>query len=111
MTDAPPPQMPPPPQIPPPPAVPPRDPGFFVCGVLFIVALIVVSGIAAGVGELTNYSPWGSGTVSLLAVAVAFYFAVRDPRFAKCLIKGIAATVVIGVVLFGVCVAAFSSMY
>lgn len=111
MTDAPPPQIPPPDM--PPPAPPAPERGFMLCGLMFFGGLIVVSlvsGFLASLLQGTAASVSGS-FVFLVAIGVAIYFAIVDPRFRRCFLRGLAVNAALGVVVFGVCIAMLSSMY
>ncbi len=110
MTDAPPPQMPPPNM--PPPQPPPKEPGFLVCGLMVFGGLIALSFVAGTLASLAGAAASASsGAVFLAGIVVAIYFSVRDPRFRRCFLRGLAVTAAAVAVLAGVCFAMLSSMY
>jgi hypothetical protein len=82
-----------------------RGPGFIVCGIAVVGGLFVLGGIASVVGSLFGDAQPAYGAVFLLAVAAAVYMSIRNPRFARCLFKGLATTAVLLVVLVGACFA------
>ncbi len=107
MTDSPPPHGP-PAAMPPPRPPEPRTPGFLLCGVAVFVGYFVLGGVVVALSGLVN-AAWFRAAVVLSALAALIMLSIRDPRFGKCLVKGIVANVAVFAVLAGACLALLAS--
>lgn len=73
------------------------------------VGFIVVGGVGSFLSELANWAGWASGSFSLAVLGLLIYQSIRDPRFAKCLAKGLLVNFAVFAILAGVCIAALRS--
>lgn len=91
---------------------PPEDasrsaPGFVACGAMVLLALIGFGVIAGAIAAVTSPSIGNTitGVLALAGLVATGVRAIRDPQFARCVAKGLAAVAAFFVIVFGACLA------
>lgn len=86
---------------------PGKPPGFVACGAMMLLVLIVYGAVAAGIASAmdSGLSNPVNGVLGLAILGSAVYFGNRNPRFVPCMVKGLLALAVFGIIVFGACLA------
>jgi threonine/homoserine efflux transporter RhtA len=86
-------------------------PGFLVCGAVFIASVLALGFVAGVFGGLIDDSGAASTSVFFVALGGVIFLSIRNPRFRRCFLRGLAAAAAFSVVLFGACLALVTATY
>lgn len=82
-----------------------------MCGVIFFAGALIVSTVAGSIAAASNNARWPASLFVLGVLVFLIYRSIQDPRFGKCLLKGLLVNVVVFAILAGTCIAILNSAY